>query len=620
LIFDNLSGGADVQITNGATYTTAELPASFRLEALVTGDHESLGWNISGDLNASHTENHVPYTYPGGNSDALNLGVGTYTVHATLYSEGNLGGEACDDASVTFMIVEEDICDNVTSGGTIGVGPGGFFNEEDICNTCSVPIIQSNSAPSGGSGNLEMVWIKRPMSESLQDCQDAFSEMAAYNVGQLYNDWVAGGSNPNNAQIGNTSWMFVTDNDNDDSSLTLDCLEESTCFVRCARRENCVPFAGESNFIRIEVNAPLNGGTLGVTPPQGGDPYLAGAAICAGDAVPVIATSIFDGGFTGQGPNGEQLEFVWLMTTNAADPGGAFGELQPFNVGMLYNNWVAGGSNPNAANIGGTSWSFATDNDGNDLTLSLSNLDASAAFVRCARAVGDVRFCGESSFASITVETCAPAAPNCTYERCNGVATITGTDNVAINSIKILDADQAGLPEVFACGTFLDQQCGDPIVFDLPNPNGSYIVSIICDDGNHYEYLNETCGGGALVQDNDGSEADRARAGERSVANDTEYDRTRDAVDSELIREFEIFPNPAVNEVYVGMKSFAGKAAQISILNNLGQVVQNVQFDALPVEKVRLDISSLGNGIYFVRMAVDGEQDLTKRLVVSKSN
>jgi hypothetical protein len=68
------------------------------------------------------------------------------------------------------------------------------------------------------------------------------------------------------------------------------------------------------------------------------------------------------------------------------------------------------------------------------------------------------------------------------------------------------------------------------------------------------------------------------------------------------------------------MKSFAGKAAQISILNNLGQVVQNVQFDALPVEKVRLDISSLGNGIYFVRMAVDGEQDLTKRLVVSKSN
>ena len=597
LIFDALDGGADVQITNGASYTVSELPSSFRLEALVTGDHESLGWNISGDLNVTHTENYLPYTYPGGSGSALNIGVGTYTVHATLYSEGNLGGEACDDVSVTFSIVEDVICDNITSGGTIGVGPGGFFNEDETCNPCAVPIIQSNSAPSGGSGDLEIVWIKRPMSSSLEECQDAFSEMAALNVGQLYDDWLAGGANPNNSQIGNTSWMFVTDGDADDLTLV------------------------ESNCLRSEVSVNLNGGTLGVEPPGGGDPYLGGAAICSGDPVPAIATSIFDNTFTGQGPNGETLEFVWLKTSNAADPAGAFTELVGINVGMLYNNWVAAGSNPNAAQIGGTSWMFATDNDGDDLKLSLSSLNASAAFVRCARVVGDVRFCGESSFASITVEDCSPQDPQCTYDRCNGVATITGTSNAAINSVKILDADVPGLPEVFACGTFLPMQCQDPIVFNLPNPNGNYIVSVICDDGNHYEYLVENCGGGNLVQqDNDSDEANNARAAQTSVANENDYDRSRNAVDYELIREFEIFPNPAVNEVYVGLKSFAGKPAQISILNNIGQVMQTVQFDALPVEKVRLDLSNLGSGLYFVRMEVEGEQELTKRIVVNKKN
>jgi hypothetical protein len=507
-----------------------------------------------------------------------------------------------------------DICDNTTSGGTIGLGAGGFFNEEETCDPCSVPIIQSNSLPSGGSGALEMVWIKRPMSESLQDCQDAFSEMAAYNVGELYDAWVANGSDPNNSQIGNTSWMFVTDGDADDSTLTLDCLEESTCFVRCARRENCTPFAGESNFVRIEINAGLNGGTLGVTPPQGGDPYLGGAAICAGDAVPVIATSIFDAGFTGMGPNGETLEFVWLQTSNANDPAGAFTELAGLNVGILYNTFVQNGMvDPN---IYGTSWKFATDTDGNDLTLSLANLDASAAFVRCARVVGDTRFCGESSFASITVETCAPAAPSCTYERCDGVATITGVSASGINLVRILDADQAGLPIVYECGTFLGQQCGDPIVFDLPNPNGSYIVSIVCDDGNHYEYLNESCGG-ALVENDNTNEAQSNRA----QSNDDAETVDRSIVQTiPQVSTFNVYPNPTRDRIFVNIPSADGKAADIEIYNNLGQRVILKTVDAISEEAIQIDLPGFTSGIYMARVTIDGQTAMTKQFVVNANN
>lgn len=627
LIFDDLGGGADITITNGGTYTIDELPASFRLEALVTGEHESLGWAISGDIFDTHVENHLPYTYPGGSSTALTLGVGTYTAHATLYAGANLTGAACDELSVTFNIVEDNICTDMFPGGGVGLGAGGLFSQDEVCNTCSDAgndpvIIVSTSAPDAGGEAVEVVWIKRSGVSNIGDCNT--NDLAPINVGIVYNNFIAaGGFGVADPQIEDTDWMFVTDFDGDDLSLTLDCIEESTCFLRCARIVGCDRFMGESNAIYVEVNN-VEGGQIGLL--AGGAPVLTSTAFCAGEPVPVIGN-----GVSPSAPNG--VEIVWLRTVaDGGDPTAKVGALAAVNVGQLYDNYIAGGMTspfvfvPNSDVV----WEFITDGDANDEELALATLDQSYHFMRCVREIGDVRFCGESIPMPVTiyVEDCTPSPQDnpCTWERCNGVITLTGTAIVGINLVQVLDADDPNMAAIFECGTFLSTSCPDPITVNLPNPNGNVIIKVVCDDGDHYDYIANDCNPAPLVDGGsrpDGSDLSESElsVGVSSTANDdNDFDRSRVETTSERLFEFEIFPNPARDEVFVGLNAFAGKAAQISVLNSLGQILVSNSVDALPEGKIRVDLSNLTTGIYFIRMEVEGEEELTKRLVVNKGN
>ena len=171
----------------------------------------------------------------------------------------NTPGTPCDDGdphTENDMVTDDgcdcmgtpvDICDNATDGGTIGLGEGGIFSSLAVCigeNT----VIQSNAAPSGGSGALEVVWIKSP---SVSDCNTAFSELLPFNVGQIYDDFIdAGGYGIADPGIGTTSWMFVNDGDMDDLSLNVN-VEGSFCYTRCVRRDGCLTFDGESNIVSI---------------------------------------------------------------------------------------------------------------------------------------------------------------------------------------------------------------------------------------------------------------------------------------------------------------------------------------------------------------------------------
>ena len=619
LVFDDLNGGADIPIANGAEFTLDQLPSSYRLEAIAAGDHESLSFVISGDLNDSKTENFLPYTYPGGSDNALTLGLGTYTVHATLYSEDHLGGAACDDISLTFSIVEDDICVETFPGGGIGLGAGGVFSSDEVCNSCSDAandpvIIVSTSSPDAGGEAVEVVWIKKSGVGSIAECTT--DDLADINVGLVYNDFLAaGGFGTADPQIGNTGWMFVTDFDGDDLSLSLECVEQSTCFLRCARKVGCDRFKGESNAVYIEVND-VEGGQIGLL--AGGAPVLTSTAICQGDAVPKIGN-----GVSPSAPNG--VEIVWLRTVaDGGLPTEKVAALAAVNVGQLYDNYVAGGMTSPFVFIPGSSvvWEFINDNDGNDEELALSTLDQSYHFMRCVREIGDVRFCGESIPMPVTiyVENCAVAPSNpCSWDRCDGVVTINGTGTSGINSVKVLDGDDPSLSEVFACGTYLAMQCTDPIEVTLPNPNGNYILAIICDEGNHYDYISDGCVPAPLVRQDENDEVvGSSRVSEISVESEEEFDRTRLATESEYLGQFEVFPNPANNEVFVGLNVFAGRAAQISIMNTLGQLLEVRNIDALPQGKIRMDLSNLTTGVYFIRMEVEGEQEMTKRLVVNK--
>ena len=114
------------------------------------------------------------------------------------------------------------ICDNVTEGGEIGY-------DQTLCAPGDDPApIVNVSLPSGGSGDLEYIWI----------------------------------STTNDPSMVTTVWDIIvgsTSESYDPGPLT-----ETTYFRRCARRAGCTQYIGETNIIRIcvDVEAPQFTSTL----------------------------------------------------------------------------------------------------------------------------------------------------------------------------------------------------------------------------------------------------------------------------------------------------------------------------------------------------------------------
>lgn len=171
-------------------------------------------------------------------------------------------GAVCDDGdstTVNDMILEDGCscqgtvvpppgeCDNVTSGGIVGLGEGGIFTSIVLC-ADSALFIQNNVDPAGGTGDLEVVWIK---SDRVDDCPAAFGELGLANIGELYDNYIQNGGSP---QLDTTSWEFVENMDSTDLNFALPSLENSACFVRLTRRVGCVPFGGLSNIVSVEID------------------------------------------------------------------------------------------------------------------------------------------------------------------------------------------------------------------------------------------------------------------------------------------------------------------------------------------------------------------------------
>jgi large repetitive protein len=104
LLINTLSGGSDIDITSGATIYSNQLPSSWNLEAYVTGSRNgSVGFDISGTVNDSQTDNSYTYRYLSGSSN-LGWGPGTYNISAKLYQGSNRTGKVCGVVNSTLII------------------------------------------------------------------------------------------------------------------------------------------------------------------------------------------------------------------------------------------------------------------------------------------------------------------------------------------------------------------------------------------------------------------------------------------------------------------------------------------------------------------------------------
>jgi hypothetical protein len=82
--------------------------------------------------------------------------------------------------------------------------------------------------------------------------------------------------------------------------------------------------------------------------------------------------------------------------------------------------------------------------------------------------------------------------------------------------------------------------------------------------------------------------------------------------------EISISPNPAVSEVFVSLKEFAGLPGTIQITNNLGQVVETKTYTELPISPVEISLDAYRDGHYFMSVEVEGYRMVTKRFIVAK--
>jgi hypothetical protein len=202
-----------------------------------------------GTASVSATGGTAPYAFAWSNGSVdqqlAGLAAGTYSVVVTDANGCSTSAEA---------IVGAVTCCNVTDAGQIGAN-------QSHCGPFDPAELTSIEDPSGGAGDLEIVWIM--------------------SVGCTGN------------------WTPIPGA----TGLTYDpgLVTETTCFRRCARRAGCITFVGESNIITITVfpaiavTATANGNTATATANGGTAPF---AFLWSNGATTATATNLLGGTYT----------------------------------------------------------------------------------------------------------------------------------------------------------------------------------------------------------------------------------------------------------------------------------------------------------------------------------
>lgn len=72
-----------------------------------------------------------------------------------------------------------------------------------------------------------------------------------------------------------------------------------------------------------------------------------------------------------------------------------------------------------------------------------------------------------------------------------------------------------------------------------------------------------------------------------------------------ILKNISLYPNPAQNQISINVKNGTSWPSNIEILNTLGQKIMSKNIN--DTNDLTLDVYSLSNGIYFIRMNVDNE-------------
>lgn len=87
--------------------------------------------------------------------------------------------------------------------------------------------------------------------------------------------------------------------------------------------------------------------------------------------------------------------------------------------------------------------------------------------------------------------------------------------------------------------------------------------------------------------------------------------------EEEVALDFDLFPNPANDDLYIELNQETESAIQISIFNHVGALVQQISVDAGYGSFFHLNLNNLSAGYHFVKVE-SGNEVVVKRLVIVK--
>ena len=131
-------------------------------------------------------------------------------------------------------------------------------------------------------------------------------------------------------------------------------------------------------------------------------------------------------------------------------------------------------------------------------------------------------------------------------------------------------------------------------------------------DGDHYTVINEQ------VNDNIKDNFEYHSATDTKPSHGTNYYRVKEVyldgtfkyTSIETVRflldlnKLNIFPNPAQENLFVTMKPYAGKQGLLTLRNQFGQVVKQLNLKGIQEDLLQIDISQLDNGLYFMNVEI----------------
>ena len=212
---------------------------------------------------------------------------------------------------------------------------------------------------------------------------------------------------------------------------------------------------------------------------------------------------------------------------------------------------------------------------------------------------------------------------------CPGADDMLDSDNDGIPDCKDWEGFD-NLPDEWKCGGSRRWGPNKVEICHVPygNPDNAHTICVsqrsVQSHLNHHggDYLGPcfqiTCGEDVIAEDNDNEDWDEL---ERNVLPAQAIEEAKVFSDSSnAIRPLNIklFPNPADHESFLDWRDHIGEQAVVRVFNQLGQVIHLVKVEEINTPWLHIDLSKYSEGIYNVRVEIEGYEPTTRKLIVTK--